>query len=99
MDRFVWTHPTTETPAPHAPVAPAQPGAWAPADPAAYPMAYPPVAPVYVPVTTTTRGRTPHGLHAIMTVCTLGAWVPVWIMHAVFNHCTITRTTTRQQVR
>ena len=35
--------------------------------------------PTVVPV------RTPHGIHLAITVCTLGFWLPIWIIHALLN--------------
>jgi hypothetical protein len=100
MDRFYFTHPT---PAPE-PVAPAQPVAYGP--PTAYPGGAPEWAtwPAYAPAQpvttrTRTRGRTPHGLHAVLTLCTLGLWSPMWVGHALWNHATIKRTTVTRTVR
>ena len=29
------------------------------------------------------RPQCPHGLHLVLTILTLGVWLPVWIIHAV----------------
>jgi hypothetical protein len=92
-DRFIWTHPTT---APRTPVAPAHVPAHGPATAAgAYPagVVYPPVPAPLAAYSATVRGRTPHGLHLVLSLVTFGLWVPVWMAHAVWNHATRKRIT------
>lgn len=97
MERFVFTH---STPAPRVPAAPAHVAAYGPASGlVSYPAGrvYPPV-PVELAATTArirTRGRTPHGLHATLTIVSCGLWAPMWIGHAIWNHATVKRTTIR----
>lgn len=43
-------------------------------------------------VTRTRIGAGTHSIHATLTVCTCGAWLPVWIVHALLKRG---KTTTR----
>lgn len=96
MDRFIWTHPTTEPNASH-PVDPAQVAAYGPAPDWAqgpgwdvYPPArvYPPVPAELAAYSAKIHKVTPHGTHLILTLITCGLWSPMWIGHAIWNHMT-----------
>ena len=95
MERFVWTHPTPE-PKTGTPVAGAQVAAYGPAAGyVSYPpgTVHPPVPAELAAYSATVRGRTPHGLHLILTICTVGFWAPVWAAHVLWNHATRKRIT------
>jgi hypothetical protein len=94
-------------PLPHDPHDPFQTQPPAPQQPYPGPMPPPPPQPqiVYVQVPEQAGGRrqrkqvsrgkvgaSGHSVHLILTVCTCGAWAPVWFLHWLFTRSkTVTR--------
>jgi hypothetical protein len=40
---------------------------------------------VQVVQTNDSRGAFPHGLHLLLSILTLGAWIPIWIVHRLVS--------------
>ena len=44
-----------------------------------------PAQPIVINNATQEKKRTNHGLHLLLTILTLGAWLPIWIIVALVN--------------
>ena len=44
-----------------------------------------PAQPIIINNTAQEKKRTNHGLHLLLTILTLGAWLPIWIIVALVN--------------